>query len=79
MAATRFLDYFFDVEFRAFASVERPPCLIEIGAELPQLLDMLQNLPGNILLGFFRQRRHFGHRMFQAVYHIFSMRPVADG
>jgi hypothetical protein len=44
-----------DIERRAFSRVERGDAFIELGAQTPQLLDMRQQLPADLLLIGFRE------------------------
>ncbi len=52
----------FDVERLALARVERSDALVDLRAELAELLDVRQQLPADLLLICFRQVRHFGER-----------------
>jgi hypothetical protein len=52
----------FDVERLALARVERSDALVDLRAELAELLDVRQKPPPDLLLICIRQVRHFGER-----------------
>jgi hypothetical protein len=54
-----------DVERRAFARVEWGDAFVELGAETPQLLDMRQQLPANLLLIGFGELFDHGEGAFE--------------
>ena len=62
MLRTSALDNIPDVEFSAFAAIERLDSFVEPGSQPTQLIDMQKELLADFVLGRIRQARDLCHR-----------------
>jgi hypothetical protein len=69
MSFVRLPDEFFDVERPAFAGVERPDALVDLGSKLTELLDMRKQPAADLLLIGVGQARYFGDSSFKRFDH----------
>ena len=60
----------FDVEWLAFAGIQRANALIDLGSQLAKFLDVRQQLLANLFLIRVRQIRDFRDGFFECFHHI---------
>ena len=67
MPRVLFREKFVDIERLALAGLQGPNAFVDFHTELPQLFDMRQQLPADLLLVGFRECRCFRYGLFKGL------------